>query len=141
MLFTLCINIFGTSIGQFMHKVSHILLESQVGQFNHFNKISHFHYSHNKQNLPSSTELNHSHEHHQILDFMLTTFNLSNGHTPLPDFAGISLLIIIDGIINDTASLPLNLIHQKTKNAPTVLVFPFKSIFLKIPCPPPKLVV
>lgn len=139
----MCINIFGTSIGQFMHKLSHIISfeKGHLEIIPSSSRDTHTHYpSSFQENSPHSSALNDAHEHNQVVDFMLTAFNVKDGNTTLPDVTFISLFtLIIDGIINNIILPNAQRIHQDPENKPVVDVFPFQSTFLQIPTPPPRL--
>lgn len=144
MLFILCINIFGTSLGQFIHQLSH-LFEFEKGHLEMIEYAdigTHFHYAPTAKHINDPLDTHNYHKHHQIVDFMLTTFSIQSTNTTLPDFTFISLfMIIIDCIINNMDISLLNSIDKNLGSKRLVPVFLYKSIFLKTPSPPPKVLI
>lgn len=141
MLFVLCINIFGASLGQFIHQLSHLFefKKGHLAMIEYADIDTHFHYTFTTQHINHPTDTNNYHEHNQIIDFMLTAFSLQNTNTALPDFTFISLfMLIIDGIINNMNILLFNSTVEHLGSKLVISISLYKSIFLKTPSPPPK---
>lgn len=128
LLTVFCLNIFGRSMGEFMHLVSHAFE----------NTHTHHHHSHDHTDAHVHQHDGHSHSHHKLIHFLTEALDINSTNGPLDNLAYLSLLMqIIDGILPfQHFSIQEKPFNHHTNFQKTI---PLKTNYLTIPTPPPDL--